>query len=465
MKKILFFNPPGEKLYIRDYYCSKVSQANYLSHPIDFVVMSSLFGENNNELFLVDSIVEKLNYQQSLKKVRQINPDVVVSLSGVVSWSEDKVILKLIKDELSCVILVIGDIFLENPTKFLEENNFIDGIITDFTSKQILNFLDDNFDDKIDGTVYRRNGKIICGNVSEERRSFDYKNMPAYKLFLSKKYRYPFTISRRYCSVLTEYGCPFNCVFCIMGKLKYKYRSVENVISELEYIGSLSVREIFFVDQAFGAKKERTKTLLHEMIRNKFEFRWFTFSRVDLVDYEVLSLMRTSGCHTIIFGIESGSEEILKKYRKGYNKKQIVETLRICRKLGIRTVGTFIIGLPDETEETAKETIDFISKLPLDYASFNVAVPRPATDLREEVVKDNLVGKDSFNMDQSGTEVAMPTKYLSQEKVKKIRQVLVRKFYLNPSYVINRLFKVRTAYEFYQNFTNAVLLIRQTWGL
>jgi len=450
MKNILLLNPPGKKLYIRDYFCSKVSQANYISHPIDLVIISGILSKENFSIHLIDSIVEKLTSEKTIEKISKLKPDFVISLSGAVSWEEDKEFFRELKKTLDTKLILCGDIFLENTEKYLEDYSFIDGIVLDFTSKNIIDY--------VKGKTSKR--EII----KDETNQIEFEiPVPRHGIFLELSYRYPFTLSRKYCSVLTEYGCPFKCSFCIMGKLKYKYRKPENVISELKYIDSLGVKEIFFVDQTFGANRKKTVEILSEMVKNKFNFKWFGFSRVDVLDTELLELMRKSGCHTLILGIESGSDEILSKYRKGYNKKQIEETLNTCSKLGIRTVGTFIFGLPDETQDTADETINFLKKLPLDYASFNVAVPRAGTDLRKQAILEKLIDEKFEIMDQSGTEIAMSTKYLNQEDVKKLRQRAVKEFYLRPKYLIKRLFKIRTFYELLQNIENAIQLIKNTW--
>ncbi|MFQ3675597.1 MAG: radical SAM protein [Endomicrobiia bacterium] len=449
-KKILLLNPPSKRLCIRDYYCSKISQANYISHPIDFVILSAILKNVKHEIFLVDSVVGKYSMPKTIAILENIKPDIIITLSGAVSWEEDKTFLEQIKNMIKTKMLVTGDIFLENPKFFINNFKFIDGIITDFTSMDVAKYIDGDSVKQI--------------FMSEFSNKFNLPVVPAHEIFLKYKYRYPFTLTSKYCSVLTEFGCPFKCSFCIMGKLKYKYRDAENVISELEYIKSLGIKEIFFVDQTFGANKKNTLKLLSEMINKNLNLNWFCFSRVDVLDEQLINMMKKSGCHTIIIGIESGSEMLLNKYRKGYNTTQIIETLNICKKNKIRTVGTFIIGLPDENLQSSKETLDLVKNLPLDYASFNVAVPRFGTDLRKEAIENNLARNDNFTMDQSGSEIAMSTRYLSQQEVRKIRQMMVKNFYLRPGYIIKRFLNLKTFYELYQNILNAYYLIKHTWS-
>jgi len=450
--KILLLNPPGKNLYIRDYYCSKISQANYISHPVDLLVISgNLRTLRDCEVFLVDAVVEKLTVIQALSAIKEIGPEYIISLIGSVSLDEDLEFLKSVKEHHSCRIIGTGDVLQENPGEYLEKTGIFDAVVTDFTTQEITKYIASGSSEK----------KILSSDGSGD---YALAGNPRHELFLELKYRYPFTLSRKYCSVLTEFGCPFKCSFCIMGKLKYKSRPVENIINELEYIKSLGVNEVFFVDQTFNSNKKKTFQLLNEMITRKLNISWFSFSRVDVLDEETLGLMKKSGCHTLILGIESGSDKILKEYRKGYSREDIRRTLKICSKLGIRTTGTFIFGLPDETPETAAETLSLIKELPLDYASFNVAVPRAGTDLRRQALSLGLIDKDFQAMDQSGTSVAMSTKQMPRGEIKKIRKQAVMAFYLRPSYLLKRIAHLRTFHELAQNISNACHLLGRTFG-
>ncbi|MCK5849973.1 MAG: radical SAM protein [Kiritimatiellae bacterium] len=463
--KVLLLNPPGKDVYIRDYYCSKVSQANYISQPVDLLVISGALRAADYNVFLVDAIVDSLSPERTLEKIRDIGPDVIISLAGAVSWEEDKEFFKKLKSSMDIRLAVCGDLFLDDAVGWLERNKFLDAIILDFTATDIVGYINDVCVSTETFVCRGPDGAVISMTKGSSAGVIDMQAAPFHKLFLRSGYRYPFTLSPKYCSVLTQYGCPFDCSFCIMGKLRYRTRSAKNTIDELRYIISLGVREVFFVDQTFGADRKGANELLMEMVKQKLNLSWFCFSRVDVLTSELLELMKNAGCHTVILGIESGSDALLAKYRKGYDKARIRQTLQMCREHGIHTVGTFILGLPDETEETAKETLTFLKSLPLDYASFNVAVPRAGTDLRDEAISSGLVTEETVSMDQSGTDIAMPTKHLSCERVKQLRRRAVMAFYLRPGYLVGRLLRLRTGYEFVQNCKHAVALFRKTfWG-
>ena len=438
MQTILLLNPPGKKLYLRDYYCSKVSKANYINAPIDFVILSGILSKNFN-IKLVDAIVQKLDIDECIKEIKNINPDIIISLTGSVSWNEDIEFIEKINRELKSCIILTGDILLAKAEEKMNKYEFIEAVILNFTSNGIIFYLNKEYD-KITDLVYRNKNKIIRSNNSNERE-FSIPT-PLHKLFLNLDYRLPFVKKYPWATVMTDYGCPFPCSFCIIGTLGHSYRLINEVLVELDKLNSIGVKEIFFMDQTFGLNRQRTINLCEEIIKKKYRFSWFCFSRVDVMNEDMLKLMKNAGCHTIFFGVESGNDIILKEYLKGYNNEQIRKTFLLCKKIGIKTLATFIIGLPEENEETIKNTINFIREINPDYASFNFAVPRFNTKLRDIVLKENLIDDGFEIMDQVST-ISMDTKYIPKEKLEKMKRKIILGFYLRPTYILKQLIDIR----------------------
>jgi len=440
---ILLLNPPGKKLYVRDYYCSKTSKANYIYHPIDLLLLSGILASRHN-VDLIDAIVERLSPDDCLNRIANKRPDAIIALTGAVSIKEDiSFFEKLKKRSGNIPIYASGDILMEDGAEFLKKVDCVEGIILDFTSNEILKLLD-GIQGPF-GTIIYKNGNSIVGNTGKFLRGEFSLPIPRYKLFRRNKYTYPFINSSPFATVLTDYGCPYRCSFCIMGTLPYKYRSVENIMEELEYVHSLGMKEIYFGDQTFGIIRKRTINICQKMIEKRFGFGWVCFSRVDITDEEILKIMREAGCHTIIYGVETGNDELLKKYGKDISKVMIKKTFTLCKKNGINTVGTFLLGLPEDNRESILKTIEFSKELDCDYASFNVYVPRMNTRLREEVLKMGLISADVKVMDQSGSYSIIGTKYLSSAEVLKLKNKAVRDFYLRPRYIIRRLSRLKSS--------------------
>lgn len=456
-KKILLLNPPGKKLYIRDYYCSKVSKSSYLFHPVDLLMLSGRLAEKY-DIEVIDAIADRLDVEKCLEMIEDISPDAVVSLIGAVSFEEDTSFLKKLADG-SHKVIVTGDVSLENTVPWLKRYPFIDAVLLDFSSDEIVSYIEGEFGEF--NTLAYRDGEDIIGIKTVRAKNEEFNlPIPRHELFSSKNYRFPFVRHKEFATLLTDYGCPFKCSFCVMSTLGYRYRNVENVIEELKYLKKLGKKELFVIDQTFAINKKRTHLMCERMIEENLGFGWVCYSRVDLINDELLRLMKSAGCHTIMFGVESASEEILKKYQKGYTKPQIKEAFELCQKYKVRTVATFILGLPDETMETANETVDFIKNINCDYVSFNVAVPRMNTSLRGEAIREGLIDEDFEVMDQTGSSIAMPTKHLTREEVYNLKKKAVKAFYLRPSYILGRLRKVRSFYELKEQVLEGLSMLR-----
>lgn len=456
--KVLLLNPPGRQLYVRDYYCSKTSKANYIYQPIDLLLLSGILA-SQHQVEILDAIVEQLPPQKCLEIITEKKPDVIMTLTGAVSIKEDIPFFEEVKKRIgNKPVYASGDILMENGVEFLERLTCIDGIILDFTSNDILKLLA-GAQESLDTIIYRKGANVIRQSGKILRGEFEIP-VPKHEIFPNHRYTYPFITNSPFATVLTDYGCPYKCSFCIMGTLPYKYRSIRNVIEELEHIRALGIREIYFGDQTFGVIKKRGIELCRAMIEREFNFGWVCFSRADITDEEMLRVMKEAGCHTIIYGVETGSEEILKQYNKDITKEDLRNVFALCKKYGIKTVGTFVLGLPEDDEESILKTIGFAKELDCDYASFNVYVPRMHTKLREEVLRLGLVSAETEAMDQSGSYSVIGTKYLSSEEVLRLKNRAVREFYLRPSYLIKRLSYLRSLREIKREFRGGIGVLK-----
>lgn len=458
MKKLLLLNPPGSKIYIRDYYCSKVSKTNYVYHPVDLLILSGRLYEKY-ELKVIDAIAKRISFDECFKNILDFAPDVIVFQSGSVSCEEDFPFLSKIKNALKNVQLIgSGDVFNENGAQLMREQTWLDAILLDFTTDDLLKYLESIIPANM---IYRQDNKIIESQITREKwASFDIP-IPRHELFQNKNYRYPFVRKYPFATVLTDYGCAWRCNFCIMSQIGFKIRSTKNVLEELRYLKTLKIKEIYFDDQTFGANKKRTDELLGSMINEQFNFGWVCFSRADVVNSANLELWTRAGCHTIMFGVESGVQEILDAQKKDMTKEQLRQAFALCKKYEIRTLGTFILGLPNDTYDTCIQTIKFAKELDCDYAAFNTLVPRMGTNVRKETIEKGFVDKNMREMDQSGTFVVMKNNSLSAEQISELHKKAIKEFYFKPKYVLRRILGIRTFDDLKNHITDAVSLFKK----
>ncbi len=457
IKKVLLLNPPGEKIYLRDYFCSHASKANYYWGPYDLIVLSGLLKERF-ELSVLDAIISRKTPRETVETIKNMNPDTIIFLTGAVSWVEDFALLQKTAEQMTPRprIVAIGDIVRAEDERALKEYEFLDAVVLDLTSPEICDYLAGER-----GTFrtvsYKENDTIHVATREKVTGEFSLP-LPRYDLFPYKQYRIPHGLRMPYAGILTDYGCPYKCEYCIGGKLGFRLRNIDNTIDEMKYLKSQGIKELWIKDLTFGVNKKRTLQLLQRMLDKDLHFTWVCLSRANVLDVELLRMMKRAGCHTIQLGVETASDELLSKYAKGLNRDVIERAIALCKQEGIRVLAHFMLGLPGDTEKNIMRTIDFALHLDPFFASFNIAMPRMGTTFRERAVADGLIDKNQTVLDNSLSMPVYETPELSREKLWQLRNYAIRRFHLRPRFLLHRFFSVRSLYEL-------GTLFKQGWSL
>ncbi len=444
--KILLLNPPGKRIYIRDYFCSKTTKSNYLFHPVDLVTLSgtcSAFAETD----VLDCMAERLTPEQAHERIEKIGPDAIISLVGSVSWDEDREFLAL-EHERGRRVLCIGDVLHGEAPERLGEEPWMEAVLHVFSNRDVEHYFAGQFDEIEDMTVRDEAGAPKrLERVARNQRKGEFRiPRPRHELFPKQGYHFSFARSAPFATVLSDYGCPYPCTFCVIGTLGFQTRPVADVLEEIDALRAQGVREIFFMDQTFGVKRERALELC-EAFAERGDLSWTAYTRPDTGDDEILGAMVRGGCHTVILGVESADDELLAEYKKGYRSSIITDTFRRAKKHGLRTVGTFIIGLPQETADSLRKTLELAVLLEMDFMSLNMAVPRFGTPFRKQALDLGLASREDLVMDQGGAEAFLPTSTLDRADMLALKKKMVRRFYLRPSYLWRRLTSIRSLYE------------------
>jgi anaerobic magnesium-protoporphyrin IX monomethyl ester cyclase len=249
----------------------------------------------------------------------------------------------------------------------------------------------------VKGLVWRQNGRIRVNDSRPFIPDLDDLPLPLYHLLPLKHYTMPL-IKGPFSFVVTSRGCPAGCKYCIKHvsyQNSVRLLSPGRIMNELTLLRDLGITNIHMYADLFTVNRDQVVGLCNLIIQEGLKIRWTCNSRVDFVDEEMLTLMGRSGCWMIAWGIESGNEVILRKAHKGASPKKAHQALTWARNAGIKNWGYFIIGLPGETKETIRETIDLSKILPLDVALFHVAAPYPGTPFFFEVVKNGWFREDT----------------------------------------------------------------------
>ncbi len=248
--------------------------------------------------------------------------------------------------------------------------------------------------------------------------------------------------------IFTSRGCPGKCIFCAVN-VSYgncvRFRSVDNCLGEIEEcIRRYKYDHIVIQDDAFTLKKQRVYEFL-EGFRKLGLKSWSCDTRVDTVDAELLKAMVASGCRKISFGVESGSERILKLIRKNITPEQVKKAVGWAKAAGVKIVEcTFIVGShPDETYEDVELSRKLIKELKPDILSVSAIVPYPGTEVYRLMKEDGYLTDSRWtDFQMIGTEFNWRTKNFSAHEIAKLQLHLINNYYFSPSYIINRLKKI-----------------------
>jgi radical SAM superfamily enzyme YgiQ (UPF0313 family) len=236
----------------------------------------------------------------------------------------------------------------------------------------------------VDGIVFRNRAKICQTAARDPIADLDALPDPARGLLPLGRYR----ALGMPISLTTSRGCPFKCIFCVGRKMvgsRVRYRSPAKVVDEMQYLNSLSFHQINIADDLFTANRKHCLAVCDEIVKRRLDLKWTSFARVDTVSEEILAAMKAAGCSAVSFGVESGNSQILKTIQKGITREQVVEAVNMCRRTGVTAHASFILGLPGETPQTIRETLDFgeeLKALGLSYG-FHLLAPFPGTEIRE----------------------------------------------------------------------------------
>ena len=250
-----------------------------------------------------------------------------------------------------------------------------------------------------------------------------------------------------YVSIYSSRGCPSKCIYCLWPQTfsgrTMRTRSPENVYQEVKWIveNIPGIREISFDDDTFTADRKHAREVAEKL--RPLGISWTINARANC-DFETLKIMREAGLRHVVVGYETGNEQILKNIKKGVTRAQAIEFTRNCKKLGLSVHGAFIMGLPGETRDTIRETIEFAKALDLNSIQASLASPYPGTEFYELCRKEGWISSEQFLDDTGHQTCVISYPNLSNQEIFDAVELFYNKFYFRPKYIARSIMRMLT---------------------
>jgi radical SAM superfamily enzyme YgiQ (UPF0313 family) len=450
--KVLILNPPMKNglIYMKELgRCGRKSVAGEVWPQTGLAYVAAVLRERGHEILFLDAMAIGLDINQTLQRIIEFNPLVALIHATTPTFKSDAEFLDLIKKKTTAVCGLVGTHPTALPEECLKQSNADFAIVSEaeITASDFCDKFNSDWS-QIPGIAYRKEGEIIKTLPRPLLNDLDSLPFPARDLTPVEKYTMPFFGSEPFVTVIPSRGCPFQCTFCRAGMVwgeNARHRNPDNVCDELEeIIHKYHIHNVVMMTDTLTIKVEWTKTLCQRIIDRGIKIRWIGNSRVDTVTPELLQLMQKSGCEVLSFGLESGNQEILNQSKKHIDLEQAVKAIRWAKEAGITTFGYFIVGLPGESWDTIKESIQFAIRANPDYVNFHVATPFPGTELYEIAKKNNWLITDDWSQYEEEGSAVMRTENLTPEDLVKAQKMAMRAFYLRPSRIFREMLQLFT---------------------
>ncbi len=372
--------------------------------PLGIQTLTPIVRQHGHEVRMFDTCHPQMKPLHIIQAVKEERPDVIaLSVISTTTYPAIKSISKQLKMEAPDTPIILGGVFASmNPVHILMDCPYVDCVGVGEGEELLPDYLDNlNNPGIVDGLVWR-NGEEIVRNTPrpfiEDLDQFPYPDRTSLPIdyIESLPLDVPAIFSLdKFCTMQTSRGCPYNCVYCnipAFSKRKWRHRSPEHVLGEMQELNDMGFRSIYFTDDHFLLNRKRINEICKGIIKRKFEFHWGCEGRVDSIAIDQMSIMKEANCNLLMFGVEAGTQKVLDRLNKQQTLKQIEHAINEAKSHGIaRAHGYFLIGAPGETEEDILESFRFTARLKLDTFNFGRLCVYRGTPLWKEYVDRGII--------------------------------------------------------------------------
>lgn len=413
--------------------------------PLGLAYLASMVREEHT-VKIVDAAAQGLDRGDVRRIIKAFDPQ-VVGITATTSMMMDAYRMAAMAKQVheNCWVVIGGPHVSFTPEKTLQECPSIDIVVRgegEATFSHLVEALaaKAGYTD-VAGISFTSNGRVVHNPPRRLIQDIDDLPFPSYDLLPMDRYQLR---GEPFGAVITSRGCPFNCTFCSsslqFGK-QWRSHSPQRIVEELSFLhDEYGKKEIEFLDDTFTLDQQRVHEIADLIQREGLDISWSASSRVDTFPAQAAHHMAKAGCHTVYFGIESGSQKTLNAMGKGITLQQSVTAVHNAQQAGLSTLGSFIIGFPDEDSQDVNTTIRFSKKVGVDLAQFTIATPYPGTRLWRQAWKEGLLLTFDWQRFTS-LQPVMKLKHFTATQIKKMLVKAYTTFYLRPKMVVKDIIR------------------------
>jgi len=462
-RSFLLLNPPMDYSLIQ----KEFSMEAYLP-PLGLLYIAKQLEKRGHRVTVIDFVAEPFT-EEKLSNLLKTTDIVGVTITSQIASSAVKLVDFIKRTSPTTPVIIGGPHCTLQGKRALQEIKADISVVGD--GEHAINEILDVFEKKktlaeVHGIFYRNEEEIKTGLPGYEIENLDEINFPSRHLVSQYSYGkrqvagVTFFAKGKITSMVTTRGCPFHCRFCVSKSIfkKYRFRSAENVISELEEIAK-EYDSVFIVDDNFLSNKNHAEKIMDYLIEKNLDLEiWIAGVRVTDADETLFKKMKRAGVKSIEFGIESGNQDILNYYDKKITLDQIRRAVRLSKKAGFLTIGNFIMGAPIETEKHMEDSIVFAKELNLDFAFFYPYSYLKGSSLWDDAFQEGIVTEnDLFLMNNSRPGLGTMSPEAFRNKITEA----YRRFYFSPRYLLSQLFRQVFVYRNFRVFYAGLKLFLQ----
>lgn len=414
--------------------------------PLSLLSIGAVLERAGFSVKILDAHVDRLSEAEIAREIAAVQP----SFLGITMMTSTAIashrIAQIAKEGDSNITVVVGGVHADALPDETLRNRSIDFVVRADGEYTMLEICQRKDPSTITGASYRADGRVVHNPSRPVLMDLGQLPQYAYHLVPMHKY-YPAVGAYRKLpaiNMLMTRGCPGKCIFCNSAETTLRTRPAAKVVDEIIHLrDTYGIREIQFYDDTFTVMKKNVLEFCRLMEEKKVGVTFSCFARTDCLNQEMAMALKKAGCHQIMFGVESGSQKILKILRKDIDLERTKEAVRLVKKTGMEVRTAFIFGTLGETEETIEETLRYAIEIDPDLAIFNITTPYPGTQFYAWTeANDALLTKDWWDYELGNSIVEIPT--ISRAKIRAMYDKAFKAFYNRPKIYLRRLLKIRS---------------------